>query len=69
MNPKDKQVISHVASNILNTFNIEQIFQICRDFAYIKAEAYYESLSAEDKKKLEEKVKDVIDSQQETQPS
>tara|TARA_B100001123_G_C14688313_1_gene780304 strand:- start:111 stop:341 length:231 start_codon:yes stop_codon:yes gene_type:complete len=76
MNTPREKAILHVANNVLSTFTLEQANTICRDFAFIKAEAYYDGLEDTEKRELEKKVEDFIAEQekalktpQETQPS
>jgi len=59
----------YIADNLLNTLNISDINRICKEFAYMQAETYYNGLNAEDQEKINQKAQEFIKSQQEPQPS
>ncbi len=69
MDPNQEKTIMHIANGMLETLTIPQVMQICRDFAFLKAEEYYEALEEKEKADLVDKVTEAIKAQQETQPS
>ena len=81
MNSPKEETILHVANNILSSMNIQQLNEICRDFAFLKAEQYYDAMKPEERKELDGKVaafvaeqfakdqKEALKAQPEVQPS
>jgi len=59
----------YIADSLLNTLNISDINRICKEFAYIQAEKYYDGLNTEGQEKINQKAQEFIKSQQEPQPS
>lgn len=50
------EIILEIANDILNRLNIGQIVNVLRDHSLNQANVYYDSLSEEDKNKLEEQI-------------
>ena len=69
MNSNQEKTIMHIANGMIETLTLHQIMQICKDFAFLKAEEYYEGLEEKEKKELVDKVTEAIKTQRETQPS
>ena len=66
---EEDQVIGHIASNMLNGITFRQQIDIIRDFCFLKAEQYYQNLNEEETEKINQKVKEALKAQPETQPS
>jgi ribosomal protein L18 len=51
------ELISKVATGILNGYNINQLIDIAKSHALFQAETHYDSLDEEGRKALEENIK------------
>lgn len=69
MDANQEKTIAHIANGMLETLTLPQVMQICRDFSYLKAEEYYAGLKDEEKNELDNKIKEVLTTPPETQPS
>lgn len=50
------EIITQVANDILNTLNMAQIVNVVREHAVNRASDYYENLTDDQKKELEQKI-------------
>jgi|TARA_Y100001938_G_scaffold141450_1_gene211198 hypothetical protein len=65
----EDRAIGHIANNMIESVTFRQQIDIVRDFCFLKAEQFYKGLDDKEKKEIDEKVKEALKAQQESQPS